>query len=99
VSSSFLGARAWLVPDGYIPPSSTGRFASHEAICVLNCGDVDAHLRISFYFEDRAAIKDVRATVGSERTRHIRTDIPEQLEGQRSPGAFRMQSGSRAMCP
>ena len=73
------GARVWLIPDGYIPERSTGDQVSHEAICVLNTSTQEAHLAISFYFEDRDPIKDVRVTVGPERTRHIRTDQPGRL--------------------
>jgi hypothetical protein len=79
------GARVWLVPDGYIPPHSTGQLPSHEAICVLNCGGEEARLSISFYFEDRDPIRDLRVTVGSERTRHIRTDLSEHLDGAEIP--------------
>ena len=35
--------------------------------------------------EDRVPIKDVRVTVPPERTRHIRTDLPEHLGGATVP--------------
>jgi hypothetical protein len=79
------GAYVWLIPDGYIPEGSTGRQPSHEAICVLNPSGEEAHLSITFYFEDRDPIKDVRVTVPPERTRHIRTDLPEHLGGTTVP--------------
>jgi hypothetical protein len=72
------GAYVWLIPDGYIPEGSTGRQPSHEAICVLNPSGEEAHLSITFYFEDRVPGKDVRVTVPPERIRHIRTDLPVQ---------------------
>lgn len=78
------GARIWLVPDGYIPEASTGP-RSHEAICVLNTSVRDAHLSIAFYFEDREPIKGVRVDVPAERTRHVRTDIPDHLGGAEVP--------------
>lgn len=79
------GARVWLIPDGYLPEESTGDQPSHEAICVLNTTEREAELSISFYFEDRDAVKDVKASVPPERTRHIRLDVPEQLEGTEIP--------------
>jgi hypothetical protein len=79
------GAYVWLIPDGYIPEVSTATLLSHESICVLNAADEQAHLSITFYFEDRDPIRDVRVTVPPERTRHIRTDLPEHLGGATVP--------------
>jgi hypothetical protein len=79
------GAYVWLIPDGYIPEENTATLLSHESICVLNAADEQAHLSITFYFEDRDPIRDVRVTVPPERTRHIRTDLPEHLGGATVP--------------
>jgi hypothetical protein len=79
------GAYVWLIPDGYIPKESTATHHSHESICVLNAADEQAHLSITFYFEDRDPIRDVRVTVPPERTRHIRTDLSEHLGGATVP--------------
>ncbi len=79
------GARVWLIPDGFIPQESSGAHESHEAICVLNTSGRDANLYISFYFEDREPVRDVSVTVPAERTRHIRTDQPEQVGGTEVP--------------
>ena len=79
------GATVWLVPDGFIPEGSTGEQESHEAICVLNTSDEEAGLLVSFYFEDREPVKDVEVVVPAERTRHVRTDRPEQLGGAEIP--------------
>jgi hypothetical protein len=79
------GARVWLIPDGYLPAKSQGEQPSHEAICVLNTGTRDARLRITFYFEDRPPLRDLEVVVPAERTRHVRTDQPEQLGGQAIP--------------
>jgi hypothetical protein len=79
------GAYVWLIPDGYIPEESAATLLSHESICVLNAADEQAHLSITFYFEDRDPIRDVRVTVPPERTRHIRTDLPEHLGGATVP--------------
>lgn len=79
------GARVWLIPDGFIPEESTGPQESHEAICILNTAREEAHLSISFYFEDREPIKAAKVAVPPERTRHLRTNAPEQLGGAEVP--------------
>ena len=35
---SKIGAKIWLIPDGYLPEKSTGDLRSHESTCVLNVG-------------------------------------------------------------
>jgi len=85
VSNRGEGAFVWIIPDGYIPEESTGSQRSHEAICVLSSSDADAHLSITFYFENRDPIKDVSVTVPAERTRHVRTDLPDHLSGAEIP--------------
>ncbi len=79
------GARVWLIPDGFIPEESNGSQESHESICVLNTSGEEAYLSISFYFEDREPIKDAKVSVPPERTRHLRTNVPEQLGGAEVP--------------
>ena len=79
------GTHVWLIPDGYLPAGEAGGQPSHEAICVLNTGTADATLRLTFYFEDRPPLHDVTVVVPAERTRHIRTDRPEDLGGQALP--------------
>ena len=77
------GARVWLIPDGYLatPPGDGKPYQSHEAICVLNTGITDAHIRLDLYFEDRDPIKDIQVVVKAERTLHVRLDKPEHLNG------------------
>ncbi|WP_407272304.1 sensory rhodopsin transducer [Radiobacillus sp. PE A8.2] len=67
------GNSHWIIPDGYIPPESTGGLTSHESICVLNCNNEDAQLFITIYFEDREPIEEIAVTVQGKRTNHIRT--------------------------
>ncbi len=87
------GARVWLVPDGFIPEESSGAQESHEAVCVLNTSEEEARLSISFYFEDREPIKDVKVVLGPERTRHVRTDSIAGAEIPRGvPYAIRIES-------
>ena len=91
------GHRVWLVPDAYLPPlnsedeknrASGSGYWSHESLCILNTSLRTAHVRVSFYFEDRAPKKDVLIQVGAERTRHVRFDQPEQLSGYRVPAGI-----------
>jgi hypothetical protein len=70
-----LGKNLWFIPDGFIPTESNGELESHESICVLNCTDKDALLRITIYFEDREPIENVEATVPAKRTKHMRTSL------------------------
>ncbi|WP_434748107.1 sensory rhodopsin transducer [Paenibacillus amylolyticus] len=67
------GHTYWVIPDGYIPPDSSGVLESHESICVLNTGSADAALEITIYFEDREPLEHIQANVPARRTKHIRT--------------------------
>ena len=75
------GAYVWLIPDGYIPEGGTGRQPSHEAICVLNPSGEEAHLSITFYFEDRDPTYSAQVTVEP-----YTTYSPEQLFACKGPG-------------
>lgn len=67
------GATHWVIPDGYIPPVSSGELLSHESICVLNCNAEDANLMVTVYFEDRPPLENIPVVVKGKRTNHIRT--------------------------
>ncbi|CAN5509428.1 sensory rhodopsin transducer [soil metagenome] len=70
-----IGRRRWAIAEGYIPSESTGpepAMTSHETACLLNSGDVDAHVEITIYFEDRARVGPYRVTVPAGRTLHQR---------------------------
>jgi len=88
------GRRVWIVPDACLPPltasdeakrASGHGYWSHESLCVVNTGSKPARLLLNFYFEDRPPAKNIRVTVGAERTWHIRFDKPEQLGGFHVP--------------
>lgn len=69
------GKRLWAIAEGYIPGASTGTgraFESHETVCLLNAGAVDAHVEITLYFADREPVGPYRATVAARRTLHLR---------------------------
>ncbi|WP_102710469.1 sensory rhodopsin transducer [Paenibacillus castaneae] len=67
------GEKHWFIPDGYIPPDSTGALTSHESVCVLNCSSEEALIRITIFFEDREPMEDILVVVPGRRTKHIRT--------------------------
>lgn len=76
-----IGRRTWVIPDGFLPEHSSGYFVSHEAVCVLNVGDQDAHLSITVYFEDREPMTGFTAVCGARRTNHVRLDKIENADG------------------
>lgn len=67
------GEKVWIIPDGYIPPTSAGSLESHESVCVLNVSSEEALLNFTIYFEDREPIEDILVVVPPRRTKHIRT--------------------------
>lgn len=69
-----VGAKVWIIPDGYLPAVSTGGLKSHESTCVLNVGARPARLSLKVYFEDREPLQDFRVVCPAQRTVHIRLD-------------------------
>lgn len=71
-----IGRTEWAIPEGFIPSESlpgAGRpLLSHEAACILNAGDADAHVEITVYFVDREPVGPYRMTVPARRTLHLR---------------------------
>ena len=76
-----IGRRIWAIAEGYIPGSSNGpapAMTSHEAACLLNAGDRDAHVRVMLYFADREPAGPYEVTVPARRTVHLRfNDLKE----------------------
>ncbi len=89
------GARVWIIPDAYLPRGGEG-IESHEAICVLNSGERDAHLRVTAYFADRGPAESAPVLVPAGRDLHLRLDRPEEIGGlripQETPYGLRVQS-------
>ncbi len=78
-----IGARRWVIAEGYIPGRSTGpepQMTSHETACILNTGDRDASVRITVFFADREPVGPYRVGVPARRTRHIRFNDLEDPE-------------------
>lgn len=80
-----IGTTTWAIAEGYIPSGSTGpepAMTSHETACLLNAGDVDAHVEITVYFSDRDPVGPYAVTVPARRTAHVRfndLDDPEPV--------------------
>lgn len=70
-----VGHKHWVIADGYIPPTSTGNsspLVSHDAMCILNSGDKDAHIDVTIFFADRGPAGPYKITVKALRTQHVR---------------------------
>jgi hypothetical protein len=70
-----LGRKTWAIAEGYIPGWSHGpehEMTSHEAVCMLNTSNQDAHVEITIFFSDRDPVGPFRVTVPARRTRHVR---------------------------
>jgi hypothetical protein len=70
-----IGRRRWAIAEGYIPGWSHGlgpQMTSHEAVCLLNVSDREAHVEITLYFTDREPVGPYRVTVAARRTLHVR---------------------------
>jgi hypothetical protein len=76
-----VGTTTWVIADGYIPPQSTGpepAMTSHDSACILNAGDVDAHVELFLYYVDREPVGPYRLVVPARRAHHQRFN---DLEG------------------
>ena len=81
-----IGRRRWVIAEGFIPSRSMANadraLLSHEAFCVLNAGDADAHVTLMLFFTDREPAGPYRVCVGARRTSHLRfneLDDPERV--------------------
>jgi hypothetical protein len=96
-----VGARVWVIPDGYLPAESTGGLKSHESTCVLNLGTRPATIRLTAYFEDREPLKGFRVTCPARRTVHIRLDALKNPQGQSIPAgtpfALKVRSNAKVV--
>ena len=78
-----IGRKLWAIAEGYIPAWSHGpapQMVSHEAVCILNAGDREAHVSITIYFENREPVGPYRFTIGARRTQHLRFNEFENPE-------------------
>lgn len=75
------GKKTWLIPDTYLNSSSKNDMLSHEAICVINTGDVDAEIALTLFFEDRDCDTSFKSQCAARRTHHIRMDKIRNADG------------------
>jgi hypothetical protein len=72
-----MGRKRWAIPEGYLPPGGIQgdrALESHEAVCLLNAGDAEAHVRIVVFFSDREPAGPYEVRVPPRRTLHLRFD-------------------------
>jgi hypothetical protein len=80
-----IGRKIWAIPEGYIPGQSHGpgpALTSHEACCILNASEKDAHVQITIFFEHKDPVGPYRFEIPGRRTKHLRFnnfDEPEQI--------------------
>jgi hypothetical protein len=82
VSEPF-GHTRWAIAEGWIPDYSHGpepAMLSHEAACLLNVSEEDAHVEITLFFKDREPAGPYRVTVPARRTLHLRFNDLEEPE-------------------
>ena len=78
-----IGSTRWAIAEGYIPPSSHGpapEMTSHEAACILNAGEAEAHVEITVFYTDREPAGPYHVTIPARRTRHVRFNELEDPE-------------------
>src|SRR5690349_3749018 len=71
-----VGRTRWAIAEGWLPAYSEGAggraLSSHEAACLLNAADRDAHVSITVFFADREPAGPYEVTVPARRTLHLR---------------------------
>lgn len=80
-----IGKKVWAIGDGFMPHTQNGDYKSHEAICVLNVSEQDAHIEITIYFEDKEPMKGFFAVCEGKRANHIRLDMIKNINGDTIP--------------
>ncbi len=71
------GKRNWVFCDGYLPPHGDNPdFEGHEALMITNLNKEDAEIELTFIFEDKEPVGDIRVKLCGMRTTCIRLDKP-----------------------
>jgi hypothetical protein len=68
------GKKIWFFPDGDRPPYGNSEMKGHESIVIMNPNNKDAHIKITFFYEDKEPARDIEIQVDAERVRCLRTD-------------------------
>lgn len=80
-----IGKKIWAIGDGFMPYTQNGNYKSHEAICVLNTSDQDAHIQITIYFEDKEPLEGFCTVCKARRANHVRLDMIKNINGDSIP--------------
>lgn len=75
-------AHRWIVPDGWMPPAGPGPVPGHEAVCLVNLGPDDADVTLTVLFEDADPQTVTGIRCASQRTRHVRLDVADEMAGR-----------------
>lgn len=78
-----IGAQYWVIPEGYIPGSSTGKkpeMESHDSVSILNLSGREAHIALTLYFADKNPVGPYKFTVPAQRSKHVRYNNLEDPE-------------------
>jgi hypothetical protein len=70
-----IGKRRWAIAEGYLPPfdpDDSYELRSHEAACMLNANEREAHVEIRIFFTNRDPAGPYRLTIPAQRTLHLR---------------------------
>ena len=79
------GKNTWLIPDCFLNSGSKNENVSHEAICVINTTERDAHIDLTLFYEDRPVKTGYSAECGAMKTHHIRLDKQVSDKGELIP--------------
>lgn len=78
------GKKKWYIVDGYRPspqPDPNAVYEGHESIMILNTNSKDAHVLLSFYFEDKDPVENIPYVVPAKRIRCFKSNDSEVLNG------------------
>ncbi len=74
---SEIGYKHYMFVDGDLPGNGDDpTLPGHEALMITNRNEVDAHIIVNLYFEDKDPIKNLHLTIPAERVVCYRTDLP-----------------------
>ena len=74
---SEIGYKHYMFVDGDLPGNGDDpTLPGHEALMVTNRNEVDAHITVNLYFEDKAPVKGLHLTIPAERVICTRMDLP-----------------------
>ena len=72
-----LGYKNYMFIDGDLPGQGDDMsLPGHEAMMITNKNEVDAHIIVNIYFEDKAPVKGLHLTIPAERVICTRMDLP-----------------------